>query len=97
MTLCNVELKISTFVCGLWLKHAHLFFDVTTLVLVFHGCRFPVLAIKSRAHTGKYESNSRSFQGLLKASPTVFKGFKLLKNTDLSVKMETLFSIGKLA
>ena len=39
--------------------------------------------------------NSRTFQGLLKASPTVFKGLKLMKNTDLSVKisemqMETL-------
>ena len=31
--------------------------------------------------------NSSPFQGLLKASPTVFKGLKLMKNTDLSVKI----------
>ena len=40
-----------------------------------------------RVHTGKYKYNSRTFQGLLKASPTVFKGIKLMKNTDLSVKI----------
>ena len=39
-----------------------------------------------RVHTGKYEYNSRTFQGLLKTSPTVFKDLKLMKNTDLSVK-----------
>ena len=28
-----------------------------------------------------------TFQGLLKASPTAFKDLKLMKNTDLSVKI----------
>ena len=33
-----------------------------------------------RAHTGMYyEYNSSTFQGLLKASPTVFKDLKLMK------------------
>ena len=41
----------------------------------------------TRVHTGKYEQISRTFQGLLKASPTVFKDSKLMKNTDLSVKI----------
>ena len=39
-----------------------------------------------RVHIGKYEYNTRTFQGLLKASPTVFKDLKLMKNTDLNVK-----------
>ena len=39
-----------------------------------------------RVRTGKYEQNSRTFQGLLKASPTVFKDLMLMKNTDLSVR-----------
>ena len=40
-----------------------------------------------RVHTDKYGLNSRSFQELLKASPTVFKDLQLMKNTDLSVKL----------
>ena len=41
---------------------------------------------QDRVHTGKYERNSRSFQGLLKASRPVFKDIMLMKTTDLSVK-----------
>ena len=40
-----------------------------------------------RGRTGEYEYNSRTFQGLQKASPIVFKDLKLIKNTDLSVKI----------
>ena len=32
--------------------------------------------------------NSRTFQGFLKAFPTVFKGYKLMKNTDLHFKIQ---------
>ena len=38
-----------------------------------------------RVHTGKFEKNSRTFQGPLKVSPIVFKDYKFMKNTDLSV------------
>ena len=41
----------------------------------------------NRAHTGKYEYNSRTFQGLPKASPTVYKDLKIMKNTDQRVEM----------
>ena len=37
--------------------------------------------------TGKFVQNSRTFQGLLKYFPTVFKDRKLTKNTDLHVKI----------
>ena len=40
-----------------------------------------------RVHTGKYEYNFRTFQGLLKASPTVFIDLKLMTNTTRSVKI----------
>ena len=46
-----------------------------------------VLDWLNRVQTGKYEYNLRTFQGLLKASPTVFKDLKLMKNTDRSVKI----------
>ena len=35
---------------------------------------------------GKFEQNSRTFQGLLKDFPIVLKDNKFMKNTDLSVK-----------
>ena len=38
-----------------------------------------------RVHTGKFEQNSRTFQGLLKDTPTVFKDYKFMINADLSV------------
>ena len=43
----------------------------------------------NRVHTGRFESNSRTFQGLLKDFYTVFQGLKFMKNTDLSVKILT--------
>ena len=41
-------------------------------------------------HTGKYFfflKNARTFYGLLKASPTIFKDLQLMKNTDQSDKI----------
>ena len=38
-------------------------------------------------HTGKIVIYSRTFQGLLKDFPTVFKDLKLKKNTDLHIKI----------
>ena len=43
--------------------------------------------LQHRVHTGKIVQNSRSFQGLLEDFPTVFKDWKLKKNTDLHVKI----------
>ena len=54
------------------------------VVVVLKSC---FLSWFCRVHTGKYELNSRTFQGLLKASPTVFKDLKLMKNTDISLKI----------
>ena len=34
--------------------------------------------------------NSRTFQGLIKDSPMVFKDYKLMKNTDLHVVIRIL-------
>ena len=41
-------------------------------IMDFSGVRF-----SDRVHTGKYEYNSRTFQGLFKATLTVFKDLKL--------------------
>ena len=35
----------------------------------------------SRVHTGKFVSNSRTFQGLHRDSPSVFKDYNFMKNT----------------
>ena len=40
------------------------------------------IIIPYRVHTVKFEFNSRTFKGLLK----VFKDYKFMKNTDLSIK-----------
>ena len=39
------------------------------------------------SYTGKFELNSRTFQGLLKATPTVFKDLNLMNTTGISVKI----------
>ena len=41
----------------------------------------------SRIHTHKFVLNSMTFQGLQKDSLMVFKGYKIMKNTDLQVKI----------
>ena len=41
-----------------------------------------------RVHTAKYDYNSRTFQGLLKASPTVFKDLKIM---NLLIKVLKFF------
>ena len=35
-----------------------------------------------RVHTGKFMSNSRTFHGLHKDSPSVFKDYNFMKNTN---------------
>ena len=40
-----------------------------------------------RIKAGFIQASISKIQGLLKASPTVFKDLKLTKNTDLSVKI----------
>ena len=41
------------------------------------------MAIKSKVHIGKFVENSRTFQGLLKDLPALFKDYKIMKNIDL--------------
>ena len=41
----------------------------------------------SRVHTGKFMSNSRTLQGLHKDSPSVFKDYNFMKNTNLHYKI----------
>ena len=43
----------------------------------------------NRVHTDRFESDLRTFQGLLKDFYTFFQGLKFMKNTDLSVKIPT--------
>ena len=38
-------------------------------------------------HTGFIQASTSKIQGLLKASLTVYKDLKLMKNTDLSIKI----------
>ena len=51
-----------------------------------HFCPLHGYVMDARVHAGKMVSNSRTFQGLLKDFPTVFKDLKLKKNTDLHRK-----------
>ena len=38
-------------------------------------------------YSGYIQASMSNIQGLLKASPTIFKDLKLMKNTDLRVKI----------
>ena len=55
------------------------------------AAHYKVVSSRSTVFTqGSYRQvlvNSKTFQGLLKPSPTVFKDSMLMTNTDLSVKI----------
>ena len=53
----------------------------------YYNISCTVLVNENSDHTGKCVKNSRAFQGLLKDSPTVFKDYKFMKNTDLHIKI----------
>ena len=62
------------------------------LVTLQHGVQgqvwYLVVSIsRSLPSTGFIQASKSKIQGLLKASPTVFKDLKLMKNTDQSVKI----------
>ena len=42
---------------------------------------------QAKSKSGFIQASMSRIQGLLQASPTVFKGLKLMKNTDLSVQI----------
>ena len=44
-------------------------------------------SFKGRVQTGKFVPNSRTFQGLHKDSPSVFKDYNFMKNTNLNYKI----------
>ena len=54
------------------------------VTITFNRNSFPMLIT---SFTGFIQTSMSKFQGLLKASPTVFKDLKLMNNTDRSVKI----------
>ena len=46
-----------------------------------------VISRQIRVHKGKFVQNLQSFQGLLKDFPTVFKDYRLMKNTGFHFKI----------
>ena len=55
-----------------------------------HQCSLLKGICCSHTHTAKPVLNSRTFQGFLTASPTVFKDYKSMKYTNLNFKIKLI-------